>query len=112
MATEVKGIPVDADTPAYEGRTAGEDISPRIIQYLVENKGSGFSESMLAKALDYVDDEGSPLQQRINSPMRKLWERIQESGEQPEGVPEGYALKAFSQNDGTRIVKTWAVVEA
>lgn len=111
MATEVKGIPVDADTPEYEGRVAGEDITPRIITFLVENKGSGFSESMLATALGYTKEDGSPQQQRINGPMRKVHERITESGEQPEGIPEGHILKAFTQNDGSRLVKTWAVVE-
>ena len=108
----VTGIPVSADTPVYQGREAGEDISPRIVAHLAANVGNGFSETMLASALGYTGEDGSPQQQRINGPMRKLAERIAESGEQPEGVPEGHVLKAFQQNDGKRVVKTWAIVEA
>lgn len=109
--SDVSGIPVTEETQEYQGRTAGADISPQIIDHLVENSGSGFSESMLAEVLGYVGEDGRPQQQRINAPMRKLWERVQETGEQPEGVPEGYALRCFQQNDGSRLVKTWAVVQ-
>lgn len=109
--TEVTGIPITEETSEYAGRTIAADISPQIIEFLADNVGSGFSESMLAEHLGYVDGD-KPLQQRINGPMNKLWARVQESGDQPEGVPEGYELRCFSQNDGSRVVKTWGIVEA
>lgn len=99
----IVGIPVDESTPEYViGKRAEGGVGARILEFLLEHERQAFTEPMIAQALGLMR-EGKPHQQRVNGPMAKVWERVQE-GEQPF---DGFVLRLVSVEVGGKRQKAW-----